>query len=182
MNAGKSQGDRMSNRSTMDIQHREAFLERIDAHRNIIHKVGWVYGRDAADREDLEQDILLQLWRSRASFDSRSAFSTWMYRVALNTAITFRRRQRPTEPLAREPQIPGQQAERAELAEELRELYRAIAQLSAVEKALILLWLDERSYEEIAETLGIGVKNVSVRLVRIRAKLARMIGETEETR
>ena len=172
----------MSNRSTMDIQHREAFLERIDAHRNIIHKVGWVYGRDVADREDLEQDILLQLWRSRASFDSRSAFSTWMYRVALNTAITFRRRQRPTEPLTREPQIPGQQAERAELAEELRELYRAIAQLSAVEKALILLWLDERSYEEIGETLGIGVKNVSVRLVRIRAKLARMIGETEETR
>ena len=105
-----------------------------------------------------------------------------MYRVPLNTAITFRRRQRPTEPLAREPQVPGQQAERAELAEELRELYRAIAQLSAVEKALILLWLDERSYEEIAETLGIGVKNVSVRLVRIRAKLARMIGETEETR
>ena len=160
----------------------EAFLDRIGAHRNIIHKVGWVYGRDAADREDLEQEILLQLWRSRASFDSRSAFSTWMYRVALNTAITFRRRQRPTEPLTREPQIPGQQAERAELAEELRELYRAIAQLSAVEKALILLWLDERSYEEIAETLGIGVKNVSVRLVRIRAKLARMIGDTEDPR
>lgn len=165
-----------------DTGERKAFVDRIDAHRNIIHKVGWVYGRDAADREDLEQEILLQLWKSRDAFSGNSAFSTWMYRVALNTAITFRRRQRPTEPLAREPQIPARQAERAEFAEELRQLYGAIAQLSAIEKALILLWLDERSYEEIADTLGIGVKNVSVRLVRIRAKLARMIGDTEEPR
>ncbi|MEJ2385623.1 MAG: RNA polymerase sigma factor [Xanthomonadales bacterium] len=172
----------MSNRNTTDVQDRAAFLEGIGAHRNIIHKVGWVYGRDAADREDLEQEILLQLWRSRGSFDGKAAFSTWMYRVALNTAITFRRRLRPTEPLDREPHIPGQQAEQAMLAEELRELYGAIARLSAVEKALILMWLDERSYEEIAATLGISVKNVSVRLVRTRAKLARMIGDTEDPR
>ena len=172
----------MTNPVKTDAGDRAAFLERVDAHRNIIHKVGWVYGRNAADREDLEQEILLQLWKSRAAFNDRSAFSTWMYRVALNTAITFRRGQRPTEPLGREPQVSAHQAEQAEFAEELRRLYGAIARLSAIEKALILLWLDERSYEEIAETVGISAKNVSVRLVRIRAKLARMIGDTEEPR
>jgi RNA polymerase sigma-70 factor, ECF subfamily len=172
----------MSQPNKPDASDRTSFIDRINAHRNIIHKVGWVYGHNADDREDLEQDILLQLWRSRASFDDRAAFSTWMYRVALNTAITFRRRQRPTEPLDREPQIPARQAEQAQHAEELRQLYGAIAKLGAIEKALILLWLDERSYEEIAETLGISSKNVSVRLVRIRAKLARLIGDTEDPR
>ena len=172
----------MSQHNKPDASDRTSFIDRIDAHRNIIRKVGWVYGRDAADREDLEQDILLQLWRSRASFDGRAAFSTWMYRVALNTAITFRRRQRPAEPLDHEPQIPARQAEQAQHAEELRQLYGAIAQLGPIEKALILLWLDERSYQEIAETLGISSKNVSVRLVRIRAKLARLVGDTEDPR
>ena len=172
----------MTHPDTQDAGDRAAFLERIGAHRNIIHKVGWVYGRDAADREDLEQEILLQLWKSRDAFSEKSAFSTWMYRVALNTAITFRRRQRPAAPLDREPQIPARQVEQAELAQDLRQLYGAIARLSAIEKALILLWLDDRSYDEIADTLGIGVKNVSVRLVRIRAKLARMVGDEEDPR
>jgi len=158
------------------------FLEKLQAHRNIIRKVSWVYGRDAADREDLEQDILLQLWKSRASFDDRSAFSTWMYRVALNTAITFRRRQRPIERLEHEPHTPARQVEQAQLTEELRQLYGAIARLKAIEKALILMWLDDRSYDEIADTLGISAKNVSVRLVRIRTKLAHLIGDTEDAR
>lgn len=162
-------------------RERSAFLDRVGAHRGIIHKVGFVYGRDAADREDLEQEILLQLWKSRDAFDGQSSFTTWMYRVALNTAITFRRRQRTLLPLLREPRTPGRQAEQAERDDELRVLYAAIARLSALEKAIVLLWLDERSYEEIADTVGITAKNVSVRLVRIRAKLARTIGDMEES-
>lgn len=172
----------MPNHEPQDVSERRSFLERIDAHRNIIHKVGWAYGRDVADREDLEQDILLQLWRSRAAFHDQAAFSTWMYRVALNTAITFRRRQRPTIPLEDEPLVPARQAEQVQHADELRQLYGAIAQLGPIEKALILLWLDERSYEQMADTMGISVKNISVRLVRIRAKLARLIGDTEDLR
>ena len=168
-----------------NLQHandREAFLDRVRAHAGIIHKVGWAYGRDASDREDLEQEILLQLWRSRASFDGHAAFSTWMYRVALNTAITFRRRQRAWLPLEREPTMPAPQPGQAEHADDLRVLYAAIARLSPVEKAVVLLWLDERSYEEIADTVGTTAKNVSVRLARIRAKLAGMVGDTEEPR
>lgn len=172
----------MPNLEPNEAAERETFLERVRDHQAIIHKVGWAYGRDAADREDLEQEILLQLWRSRASFDGRAAFSTWMYRVALNTAITFRRRQHAWLPLEREPKAPAPQPGQAEFADDLRVLYSAIARLSPVEKAVVLLWLDERSYEEIADTVGITAKNVSVRLARIRAKLARMVGDTEEPR
>lgn len=164
-----------------DRAEQSDFLAKVQEHRNIIRKVGWLYGRNNADREDLEQDILLQLWRSRESFDGRSAFSTWVYRVSLNTAITFRRRQRPSVPLDQEPQTPARQAAEAEFTDELRQLHGAIAQLGAIEKALILLWLDERSYAEIADTLGISTKNVSVRLVRIRAKLAHLVGDKEDS-
>jgi len=162
-------------------QDMSGFMDRVREHRNIIHKIGWAYGNNAADREDLEQEVLLQLWKARASFSGKSAFSTWMYRVALNTAITLRRRQRPTEVLSHEPETPALQADQAQLADELRLLHGAIARLSAIEKALVLLWLDERSYEEIADTIGISAKNVGVRLVRIRTKLARMIGDREKS-
>jgi len=165
----------------IDRAEQSDFLAKVQEHRNIIRKVGLLYGRNNADREDLEQDILLQLWRSRESFDGRSAFSTWVYRVSLNTAITFRRRQRPSVPLDHEPQTPARQAEEAEFTDELRQLHGAIARLGAIEKALILLWLDERSYAEIADTLGISTKNVSVRLVRIRAKLAHLVGDKEDS-
>ncbi|MGD8356620.1 MAG: sigma-70 family RNA polymerase sigma factor [Lysobacterales bacterium] len=157
----------------------KAFLAQVSAHQNIVHKVSMVYGNAIEDREDLKQEILLQLWKSWASFDGRSAFSTWMYRVALNTAISFRRRKR--RPPA-DPDISWQhdvQYQDAAHAQDLKRLYQAISGLSAVEKAIILLWLDERSYDEIADTLGTSVKNVSVRLVRIRSKLTRLIREAD---
>lgn len=158
----------------------KAFLERVSAHQNIVHKVSAVYGNAVEDREDLKQEILLQLWKSWASFDGRSEFSTWMYRVALNTAISFRRRKRrpPVDmDVSWQPDLQFQNAARAE---DLNRLYRAITGLSAVEKALILLWLDERTYDDIADTLGTSVKNVSVRLVRIRSKLTQLIREASQ--
>jgi RNA polymerase sigma-70 factor (ECF subfamily) len=164
-----------------DRRHIDEFVELVQAHQDIIHKVGFVYGRVPADRDDLAQEILLQLWRSYRSFDGRSAFSTWMYRVALNTAISFRRKQKPTSNEPAEPWAEATQFAQAELSDDLKTLYRAIARLSPVEKAIIMQWLDERSYEEIADTVGISVKNVSVRLVRIRERLARLIKEAEQS-
>lgn len=157
------------------------FLERVTAHQDIVHKVCFVYGAVPADRDDLRQEILLQLWRSFGSFDGRSAFSTWMYRVALNTALTFRRKQKPAAQEEAEAWAEAPQLAMAQFSEELKVLYRAIARLSAVEKAIIMQWLDERSYEEIADTMGISVKNVSVRLVRIRERLTRLIREAEQS-
>jgi RNA polymerase sigma-70 factor (ECF subfamily) len=153
------------------------FLDLVRTHQNIVHKVSLVYSKTPADREDLRQEILLQLWKSWRSFDGRSEFSTWMYRVALNTAISFRRRQRSPEVTTENAWQRDDQFRAASLSENLELLYRGISRLSAVEKAVILQWLDERSYEEIADTIGISPNNVSVRLVRIRAKLARSIEE-----
>jgi RNA polymerase sigma-70 factor (ECF subfamily) len=154
-----------------------AFLEQVKTHQGIVHKVAFVYGCTAADREDLVQEILLQLWKSYDSFDGRARFPTWMYRVALNTAITFRRRQRPSLPVKTEPAVAGIQLEQATLSEELRLLHAAIARLGPVDKAIVMQWLDERRYEEIADTMGMTAKNVSVRLVRIRERLAHWIRE-----
>lgn len=162
-------------------KHIAEFVDQVQAHQDIIHKVAFIYGRVPADREDLAQEVLLQLWRSYGSFNGRSAFSTWMYRVALNTAITFRRKQKPQIDESSEPSMDATQLAQAEFSDDLKTLYRAIARLSAIEKAIIMQWLDERSYEEIADTVGISVKNVSVRLVRIRKRLAQLITEAEQT-
>lgn len=155
------------------------FLELIHKHQSIIHKICFVYCRNRADQEDLQQEIILQLWKSFPSFQENAAFSTWMYRVALNTAINQTRRPGLLLDTSSSPDIPYDPSDSYQLSEEIHILYRAISELRKVEKAIILLWLEEKSYEEIAETIGITVKNVSVRLVRIRAKLAEIISKLQ---
>jgi RNA polymerase sigma-70 factor (ECF subfamily) len=151
------------------------FLELIHKHQSIIHKICFVYCKNKSDREDLQQEIILQLWKSFPSFNENAAFSTWMYRVALNTAINQTRRPGLLFDNSSSPEIPCDPADSYELSEEIQILYKAISQLRKVEKAIILLWLEDKSYEEIAGAIGITVKNVSVRLVRIRARLAELI-------
>lgn len=163
---------------THERTHRH-FLELIHKHQSIIHKICFVYCRNKADREDLQQEIILQLWKSFPSFLENAAFSTWMYRVALNTAINQTRRPGLLLDTSYSPDIPYDPSDSYQLSEEIQILYRAISELRKVEKAIILLWLEEKSYEEIAETIGITVKNVSVRLVRIRAKLAEIISKLQ---
>jgi len=151
------------------------FLNLIHEHQNIIHKICFVYCKRRSDMEDLYQEILLQLWRSYPSFGRKSAFSTWMYRVALNTAISMTKKFwffTGTENL---PDISSENESLQDLSEEVKLLYKAISRLAKVEKAIILLWLEEKSYEEIAETMGITIKNVSVKIVRIKTKLSEII-------
>jgi len=151
------------------------FLELIHRHQSIIHKICFVYCNNRADREDLQQEVILQLWKSFPSFQENAAFSTWMYRVALNTAINQTRKPGLLFDTSSSPDIPYDPSKFYDLSEEIQILYRAISQLRKVEKAIILLWLEEKTYEEIAESIGISVKNVSVRLVRIRTRLAEII-------
>lgn len=157
-----------------DRAHKQ-FLELIHKHQGIIHKICFIYCKYKSDREDLQQEIILQLWKSFPSFQGNAAFSSWMYRVALNTAINQTKRPGLLLDASSSPEIPVDPYESLDLSEELRILYRAISHLKKVEKAIILLWLEERSYEEIAGSIGISVKNVSVRLVRIKNKLAEII-------
>jgi len=156
-------------------QKRKTFSERIEQNQGIIHKITLIYAGNSTDREDLFQEICLQLWKSYDSFREESKFSTWMYRVALNTAISNVRKNKNQiafEPLPDYKTIPEKTTEENE---NLRLLYKAISELNRIEKAIILLWLEEKNYDEIASVIGISTKNVSVKLVRIKRKLEALI-------
>jgi RNA polymerase sigma factor (sigma-70 family) len=150
------------------------FMEMINAHRGIIFKVCRIYDRENVYRDDLFQEIVLQLWKSFPGFRNESLPSTWMYRVALNTAIShFRKRIKNPghRPLSKsEFQLADQPAFSEDNAQTIM-LNRAIDQLSPIEKALIILYLEEKNYAEISEIIGITANNVGVKLNRIKAKL-----------
>lgn len=150
------------------------FEQRLAEHRRLIAKVASVYAAGAEDRRDLEQEICVQLWRAYPGYDERRArFSTWLYRIALNVAISQLRRggHAPLEPL--QPHhletIGADQA--PECDERLVALYVFIGQLEPLNRALILLYLEDRSYAEIAEVLGISETNVATKLSRIKQTL-----------
>jgi RNA polymerase sigma-70 factor, ECF subfamily len=149
------------------------FIETIETHRGIIYKVCKMYCPVDDDCEDLYQDIVAQLWRAWGSFRGESKISTWIYRVALNTAISGFRKQKKL-PLNHEltPETMNlPQEDTLKKKEDIELLNMAINRLSEVEKAMIMLYLDEVSYEDIASIVGITQNNVRVKMLRIREKL-----------
>ncbi|TPE43383.1 RNA polymerase sigma factor [Pontibacter mangrovi] len=150
----------------------DTFLQRINQHLGIAHKVCGLYLADKDERQDLVQEMLYQLWRSYPCFDGRSKFSTWMYRVCLNTALTYRRKNSKDKTQSLSPshhQIPDPPPEDGE--ESMLLLREAIAALPPLNKAIVLLYLEDLRYEEIAQITGLSKSNVSVRLVRIKKQL-----------
>lgn len=150
------------------------FLQIITENQGIIHKVCSIYCDSEEDRRDLFQEILAQLWKSFPSFRSESKFSTWMYRVALNTAITSFKKDK------RQPDKSGIPYENLQLAveaydstteDQIRMLHKAVAQLTGIEKSIVLLFLEDKKYEEIAEITGITQNYVRVKMNRIKKKL-----------
>ena len=153
----------------------------IQRNQAIIHKITMIYANGSADREDLFQEICLQLWKSYSGFREEAQFSTWMYRVALNTAISNARKMKNNfsfESLRETDKIPE---DNSEDNERIKILYKEISKLNRIDKAIILLWLEEKNYEEIASIMGTSKSNVSVKLVRIKRKLEEMISKTEKT-
>jgi len=154
------------------------FTQIITKHQALIHKVCGVYGASTQDKEDLFQEIVLQLWRSYPTFKGQSKISTWMYRVALNTAISFYRKQSrmpQQEQLSlRIFQLPSQSVD-TETEAQLQLMYKAIAQLNKIEKAIIMLYLDDYSYQQIADIIGISETKVGVKLHRIKTKLKKIV-------
>jgi len=151
------------------------FIAKIQKHQGILHKICFVYAKNNLDKEDLYQEMILQLWKSYSSFEHKSKFSTWMYRVALNTAITLTKKNSLFEKNKTLISENYEAKEFIDYSEDIKILYKAISKLSKIEKAITLLWLEEKSYRDIAETVGISEKNVSVKLVRIKKKLAELI-------
>ncbi len=154
------------------------FVALINKHQGIIHKVCGMYCHDRDDKKDLFQEVILQLWKSFDSFRGESKVTTWIYRVALNTAISaFRKESKKpgqTDILELKIQIP-EDTEFQEKNEQFQLLYKAIKQLSEIERAIIMLYLDDHPYEEIAQMIGITANNARVRMNRIREKLRTMI-------
>ncbi|MCB2408481.1 RNA polymerase sigma factor [Hymenobacter sp. BT178] len=154
------------------------FLAVLNANQGILHRMCRLYCQDADDRQDLYQEIVLQLWRAFPGYQPTAKISTWLYRIALNVAISnLRQRTRRPAP-ERLGDVPPDLAlppDTGPDADDLAELYRAIGRLSDVEKAFILLYLEERTYEEMADILGITQNNVRVKMHRVQDKLRQLL-------
>lgn len=150
------------------------FTDLIRGHAGLIHKIAHAYCRNVEDRNDLVQEVVIQLWRSRDRYDGRVRRSTWIYRIALNVAISRYRRERRHEErrapvaddwisLVEDPTAPPN--------EDLETLHRCIDELDGLNKALVLLYLDGEDHATIADVLGITATNVATKLSRIKVKL-----------
>ena len=156
------------------------FLDMIAAQKRVIYKVCYIYAKDQDDLNDLFQEVVLNLWKSFPNYRGDSTVTTWVYRIAMNTCITFLRRSNTRLQTIRLQTIPMTADVASLVADEegrtgqLQELYRLINKLGKLERALILLWLEERSYQEMADILGISKANVAVKLLRTKEKLKKM--------
>lgn len=152
----------------------EEYIAKIQEHSGIIHKVIMLYIYDEEEKADVYQEILYQGWKSYTSFKGQSKFSTWLYKVALNTVLTMRRKEgrRLDKTGLSHDQFPAAPQERSEKAELL---YRAISTLNEVDRAIITLHLDGYANEEVAEIMGITVNHTSVKLHRIKKNLSQKL-------
>lgn len=168
----------------MATPDQEKFQNLMEEHKKILYKVCHSYCKNPGDRDDLAQEIIVQLWRSFRAFDQRVLFSTWMYRIALNVAISFYRR----ESIRKRHVVPGGEHlleaidESATRPEEVQVLYQWIEELNPLNKALVILYLDGHSYQEIGDILGISQTNVATKISRLKETLRQEAGVKHGTR
>ncbi len=159
---------------------REAqFLEISGRYKEVIAKVCYMYTSPDAPFDDLYQEVLLNLWQGLGSFRGDAKISTWIYRTAINTCITWLRRNsryggNTTVRIDDVSVDPADTSASSPVMEEYRELYRLISMLGPIDKALVTLWLDEKSYDEIAAIMGLSKGNVAVKMHRIKEKLSKL--------
>ncbi len=152
----------------------EKFIAILNENQGIIRKVANSYCKNIDDRDDLIQEITIQLWKSWNNYDNKYKLSTWMYRISLNVAISFYRKTYRRNLINQEIQeeiVFIDYSQDNNLSENIKQLYHFISKLNELNKALILLYLEEYSYEEIASTLGISKTNVSTKISRIKKQL-----------
>ena len=162
----------------MDKKLEHRFVKLLEANQNIVHKICRLYTNDKDAHDDLFQEITIQLWRAFPKFRGDSKFSTWMYRVALNTAITLYRkssRRIKTQDFS-EVSFKIKSIDYDDTKDQqLRALYGGIRELNDIEKALIFLYLEDKPYKEIAKTLGISEVNARVKMNRSKEKLRKIL-------
>jgi len=158
----------------------EEFVRQVQANQGIIQKICGLYGQTQPDREDLFQEIIVQLWKAVPKFQEQSRFSTWLYRVALNTAISDFRKKRRALPVI-QTEVASLEIE-SELIdgkdERLKTLYAAISRLQEIDKAIVMLYLEDKSYDEMEDIVGISASTLRVRMNRIKEKLRELTKNT----
>ena len=162
---------------------KEAFLQLVQDNQRIIYKICNSYCSNASDREDLAQEIIYQLWKSGNSFNADHSFSTWMYRVALNVAISFYRKKKNGSVISiheNDIDLPDKASTSDELEENIAQLQQFISELKELDRALMLLYLEAKSYQEIAEILGISETNVATKISRIKETLKQKFSNLKE--
>ncbi|MCX2681476.1 sigma-70 family RNA polymerase sigma factor [Galbibacter sp. EGI 63066] len=161
---------------TQELEHK--FVSELEKNQNIVHKICRIYADSPDAHNDLFQEITIQLWKAYPKFRGDAKFSTWMYRIALNTAITlYRKSKRQIKTQGYDSVIHKVKARQYDDTEEqqLKLMYQAIKQLNDIEKALVFLYLEDKNYKEIAETLGITDVNARVKMNRIKTKLKKIL-------
>ena len=161
---------------------KEEFLRVLEQNQGIIFKICNSYCADSEDRKDLAQDIVVQLWKSFASYDPQYKITTWLYRIALNVAISSSRKTSTRNKYSAnidQSFLTLINEENTDLSEELELLQRFIQKLDDLSRALLLLWLDENSYEEIAAILNISKSNVGTKLGRIKNQLKKQFEDAD---
>lgn len=163
----------------------DTYLRLVEENRGRLRRLSRVYADGPEAERDLYQEMQLQIWRSLPSFEGRSSPDTWLYRVALNTALQRRRSRERHRDATLDPQNPLQNRgfekpdERLETRRKRERLYEAVDRLGEGERAVALLYLEEKSYREMAEILGISENYVGVKLHRIRKKLSKLVKEED---
>jgi RNA polymerase sigma-70 factor, ECF subfamily len=154
------------------VAFKQEFIQLLNTHQRIIYKVCNLYMNNSTDREDLFQEVCLQAWKAIDSFKGESQFSTWLYRVALNTAITFIRKDKRKAPQTFVEELPEVEDKSShEKEDQLIAMYKAIEGLNKIDKALVMLYLEDFSYIEIGKIMGITPNNVAVKMNRLKVKL-----------
>ncbi len=162
----------------MDPNKELEFIKLLDENQNLIHKVCRLYTNDEASHKDLFQEISIQLWNAYPKFRGDSKFTTWAYRIALNTAISlFRKKKRTISTIEFDSTVHRFEYNDYDYEEEekLKQLYKGIANLNDIEKALIFMYLEDKDYQEISEVLGISQINARVRMNRVKNKLKQLL-------
>ena len=159
------------------MMEQKDFIRIILENEKVIFKITTFYAYNEDDRKDLYQEIVLQLWKAYPNFRKEAKISTWLYRIALNTAISQIRKNKKEAPKVPISQIVLQVSDSTDndKEEKIQMLYKQIEQLNQLEKAIILLYLEDKSHEEIAEVIGLTITNVGTRLSRIKQKIKEQI-------
>ena len=150
------------------------FADMVREHRQTIYTVCYMFSQDEDEVADLFQDTLVNLWKGLGSFRSEAKPETWIYRVALNTCLSAERKKKSQQQRIELSMEQNLYRDDSRSAAQIRQLHDRIQRLDVVDRAIILLWLEDLSYDEIASIVGISVKNLSVKLVRIKEQLKQM--------